>query len=103
MSCSFLPSGNRILVQRLKAKAKSSGGILIAESAKEPPAMGVVIATGALVKDLNLSRKAIVRFGKYDGTEVDIDDVKYLLLREDDIEGIIADANLVKKYMEEGA
>jgi len=90
------PLGDRILLKRVEEEEKSKGGIFIPDSAKEKPQEGKVVAVGKgkLSEDgklLPLEVKAgdRVLFGKYSGTEVKIEGEEHLIVREDDILGII--------------
>ncbi|HFQ81533.1 co-chaperone GroES [Desulfobacterota bacterium M19] len=90
------PLNDRILVQRLEQEEKTSGGIIIPDSAKEKPAEGKVIAVGNGKMNDDGKRVALevkegdqVLFSKYGGTDVKVDGVDYLIMREDDILGII--------------
>lgn len=90
------PLQDRILVQRVEEKATTKGGIIIPDTAKEKPAEGKVIAVGEgkTADDgkkipLEVKKDDRVLFGKYSGTEVQIDGKEYLIMREDDILGII--------------
>jgi len=90
------PLHDRILVERVEEQQKTKGGIIIPDSAKEKPAEGKVIAVGNGRigddgKPIALEVKAGDRilFGKYSGTEVKIDGDEYLIMREDDVLGII--------------
>jgi len=90
------PLHDRLLVQRVEEETKSKGGIIIPDTAKEKPAEGKVIAVGAgKVGDdgkkieLELKEGDSVLFGKYSGTEVKIEGEEYLIMREDDVLGII--------------
>ena len=90
------PLNDRILVQRLEEATTTKGGIIIPDSAKEKPAEGKVIAVGngKLGDDgkripLEIKAGDRVLFGKYSGTEVKLDGEEYLILREDDILGIV--------------
>lgn len=90
------PLHDRILVQRMEEEAKTKGGIIIPDTAKEKPAEGRVVAvgegkTGDDGKKIALSVKEGDRilFGKYAGTEVKIEGEEYLIMREDDVLGII--------------
>ncbi|UCF36325.1 MAG: co-chaperone GroES [Acidobacteriota bacterium] len=92
----FKPLGDRILVKRVEAENVMRGGIVIPETAKEKPQEGKVIAVGTgKVLDSGETLKMAVKvgdsvlFGKYGGTEVTIDDEEYLILREDDVLGIL--------------
>jgi chaperonin GroES len=91
------PLHDRILVKRVDEKETVKGGIIIPDTAKEKPQEGTVIAVGAgkiddSGKRIPLEVKAgdKVLFGKYSGSEVKIDDVEHVILREDDILGIIS-------------
>jgi chaperonin GroES len=90
------PLSDRLLVQRLEEEDKSAGGIIIPDSAKEKPAQGKVIATGPGKVDdsgkrvkLQVKKGDMVLFSKYGGTDVKLDGLDYLIMREDDILGII--------------
>jgi chaperonin GroES len=92
MSKSIRPLNDRLLVQRIEAEQKTSGGILIPDNAKEKPAEGKVIAVGSGKILDDGTRKAIevktgdkVLFGKWSGTEVKIDGQDYLLVKEEEI------------------
>ena len=90
------PLQDRVIVKRLEEEAKTKGGIIIPDTAKEKPIEGIVVAvgrgkTGEDGKLIKLDVKAgdKILFGKYSGTEVKIDGVEHLIMREDDILGII--------------
>jgi chaperonin GroES len=90
------PLQDRILVQRQEEDEKTKGGIIIPDSAKEKPAKGTVIAVGEGKTADDGKRIAMVLkkgdqilFGKYSGTEVKIDGQEYLIMREDDVLGVI--------------
>jgi len=90
------PLQDRILVQRVEEETKTKGGIIIPDTAKEKPAEGKVIAVGnGKVGDdgkrvpLELKVGDQVLFGKYAGTEVKIEGEEYLIMREDDILGVV--------------
>ncbi|BCO10415.1 MULTISPECIES: co-chaperone GroES [Desulfolithobacter] len=90
------PLNDRILVKRLEGEEKTAGGIIIPDSAKEKPAEGEVIAVGPGKLGDNGERVAIdvkvgdrVLFSKYGGTDVKLDGEDYLILREDDILGVV--------------
>ena len=93
---SFRPLSDRILVQRVEEDEKTKGGIIIPDTAKEKPAEGKVIATGngrigedgkVLPMDVKVGDRVL--FSKYGGTDVKIDGTDYLILRQDDVLGII--------------
>jgi len=90
------PLHDRIVVRRIEEEAKTSGGIIIPDTAKERPLRGEVLAVGSgkLLEDgslveLDVKKGDRVLFGKYAGTEVEIDGVEHLILREDEVLGII--------------
>jgi chaperonin GroES len=90
------PLQDRILVQRVEEETKTSGGIIIPDTAKEKPAEGKVIATGnGKVGDdgkrvaLEVKKGDRILFSKYAGTEVKVQGEEYLIMREDDVLGII--------------
>ena len=90
------PLQDRVLVKRLDKENKSPGGIVIPDTAAEKPIMGEVVAagTGKVLDNGEVRKLAVnvgdrVLFGKYAGTEVKLDDVEYLVMREDDIMGIV--------------
>lgn len=90
------PLQDRLLVKRVEEETTTKGGIIIPDSAKEKPAEGIVISVGngKLNDDgkriaLELKKDDRVLFGKYSGTEVKIDGEEYLIMREDDILGVI--------------
>ena len=90
------PLQDRIIVKRLESEEKTKGGIIIPDSAKEKPMEGQVIAVGKGKLNDNGERVApdvkagdIVLFSKYAGTEVKIDSEEHLIMREDDILGVI--------------
>ncbi len=92
------PLHDRILVQRLEEEEKTQGGIIIPDTAKEKPIEGKVVAVGngkllenGEVRPLDVKEGDKVLFGKYAGTEVKIGGEEYLIMREDDILGIIED------------
>jgi len=90
------PLHDRILVQRVEEESKTKGGIIIPDTAKEKPAEGKVVAVGngrlgedGKVIPLEVKSGDRVLFGKYSGTEVKIEGEEYLIMREDDVLGII--------------
>jgi chaperonin GroES len=90
------PLSDRILVLRIEEEGKTSGGIIIPDTAKEKPQEGKVVAVGPGKLDddgkkipLEVKKEDRVLFGKYAGTEIKIDGVEHLIMREDDILGII--------------
>lgn len=90
------PLNDRVLVVRIEEKEKSIGGIIIPDTAKEKPQEGKVIAVGPGKWDDNGKRIPLevkkddhILFGKYAGNEVKIDGVEHLIMREDDVLGIL--------------
>ncbi len=90
------PLGDRILVKRIQEEEKTKGGIIIPDTAKEKPQEGKVVAVGKgkwndqgklMVPDVKAGDKIL--FGKYSGSEVKIDGEEHLILREDDILGVL--------------
>ena len=86
------PLADRVLILPTPAEEKTIGGIIIPDSAKEKPLKGKVIATGKGTKDEEMVVKAddTVLYGKYAGTEVELDGTKYLIMRQSDILAIIS-------------
>jgi chaperonin GroES len=90
------PLHDRVIVRRLEEERKSAGGIVIPDSAKEKPIQGEVIAvgTGKILEDgkvrpLDVKAGDKVLFGKYSGTEVKVGDEELLVMREEDIMGVV--------------
>ena len=91
------PLNDRVLIRRIEAEEKVKGGIIIPDTAKEKPLEGKVVAVGAGRLDEDGKRVPMevktgdrVLIGKYSGTEVKIDEVEHVILREDEILGIIS-------------
>ena len=92
------PLADRILVRRIEEKETLRGGIIIPDTAKEKPQEGEVVAVGPgrLTEDgkrinLEVKKGDRVLIGKYSGTDVKIDGTEYIILREDDVLGILSD------------
>ena len=90
------PLQDRILVRRVAEEEKTKGGIIIPDTAKEKPAEGEVIAVGngkanekGEVRPLVVKKGDRVLFGKYTGSDIKIDGVDHLIMREDDILGVL--------------
>ena len=90
------PLHDRVIVKRLDSEQVSKGGIIIPDTAKEKPIEGLVVATGqGKVLEDGSRRKLTVKegekvlFGKYAGTEIKIDGEEHLIMREDDILGVV--------------
>jgi chaperonin GroES len=100
----FRPLHDRVVVRRLNAEEKTSGGIIIPDTAKEKPMEGEVVAAGAGARNeqgqivaLDVKAGDRVLFGKWSGTEVKIDGEELLIMKESDIMGIIEGAPAAKK------
>ncbi len=90
------PLHDRLLIKRIEEKETVKGGIIIPDSAKEKPQEGEVIAVGhgkktedGKVIPLDVKAGDRILFGKYSGTEIKIEDQEYLILREDEVLGVI--------------
>lgn len=85
------PLADRVLIKPAAAEEKTVGGIIIPDTAKEKPLKGSVIAVGNGTKDEEMVLKAedTVLYGKYSGTEVEIDGEKYLIMRQSDVLAIL--------------
>jgi chaperonin GroES len=90
------PLHDRVIVKRVEEEEKSAGGIIIPDTAKEKPAEGKVVAVGAgkiledgKVRPMNVKAGDRILFSKYAGTEVKVGGEELLIMREDDILGII--------------
>ena len=93
----FTPLHDRVLVRRIESDAKTKGGLIIPDTAKEKPAEGEIVAVGAGAKDddgdrISMDVKAGDRilFGKWSGTEITLDGEELLIMKESDILGIIS-------------
>jgi chaperonin GroES len=92
----FRPLQDRILIKRIEEEIKTSGGIIIPDTAKEKPQQGEVMAVGngkrlddGKVQPVDVKVGDRILFGKYSGSDIKIDGVEHLILREDEILGII--------------
>ncbi|TFH18666.1 MAG: co-chaperone GroES [Myxococcales bacterium] len=90
------PLQDRIIVKRVNEEEKTAGGIIIPDTAKEKPQEGKVFAVGkgkvgedGKVQKLDLKKGDKVLFGKYAGSEITMDGTEYLIMREDDVLGVI--------------
>ena len=90
------PMGERIVVQRVESEETTAGGIVLPDAAREKPARGTVVAIGSgkLLDDgsrapSQLNEGDVVLFSSYAGENVEIDDVEYLLMREDDVLAVV--------------
>jgi chaperonin GroES len=91
MSVNIKPLADRVLVEPAAAEEKTSSGLYIPDTAKEKPQRGTVLAVGNGKKDEPLTVKAgdTVLYGKYSGTEINIENKDYLIMKESDILAII--------------
>ncbi len=88
---SVKPLGDRVLIEPLEAEVKTSGGIYIPDSAQEKPQRGKVVAVGTGTKDIEMEVKVgdMVLYGKFSGTEIQVDEEDYLIMRQSDILAVI--------------
>jgi len=96
MSAHIRPLGNRLIVKRVKELEKTKGGIIIPDAAKEKPVEGHVVAVGpgkhlddGRMVPVDVQKGDRVLFGKYAGSEVQLDGVEHVVLTEDDILGVL--------------
>jgi len=95
---------DRVVIERIDAEAKSAGGVIIPDTAKEKPQQGTVIAVGPGGRDesgklipIDVKVGDRILFGKWSGTEVKIDAREYLIMNESDIMGVLVEAEVKKK------
>ena len=95
----FRPLHDRVVVKRIEAEETTAGGIIIPDTAREKPQQGEVIAVGPGGRDeagklvpIDLQTGDRVLFGKWSGTEVKIDGAEYLIMKENDIMGVLVEA-----------
>jgi chaperonin GroES len=100
----FRPLHDRVVVKRIDAEEKSTGGIIIPDTAKEKPSQGEIIAIGPGGRDeagqlipLDVKVGDRILFGKWSGTEVKIDGVEYLIMKESDVMGVIEETQAKRK------
>ncbi len=100
----FRPLHDRVVLKRIEAEDKTSGGIIIPDTAKEKPQQGEVVAVGPGGRDeagklipIDLKAGDRVLFGKWSGTEVKIDGVEYLIMKESDVMGVLTDTEARRK------
>jgi len=88
---SIKPLADRVLIKPADAEEKTASGIIIPDSAKEKPLKGKVIAVGTGTKDEEMVLKTddLVLYGKYAGTEIELDEEKFLIMRQSDVLAII--------------
>jgi chaperonin GroES len=100
----FRPLHDRIVLKSIEAEAKTAGGIIIPDTAREKPQQGEVVAVGPGGRDetgkltpIDVKVGDRVLFGKWSGTEVKIDDDEYLIMKESDIMGVLVETEARKK------
>jgi chaperonin GroES len=100
----FRPLHDRVVVKRIESDEKTAGGIIIPDTAKEKPQQGEVVAVGPGGRDeagklipIDVKAGDTVLFGKWSGTEVKIDGVEYLIMKESDIMGVLEGTVAKKK------
>ena len=101
---SFRPLHDRVVVKRVAEEEKTKGGIIIPDTAKEKPMEGEIVAVGPGARDekgtlvpLDVKVGDRILFGKWSGTEVKLDGVEYLIMKESDIMGVLEDSVAKKK------
>ena len=100
----FRPLHDRVVIERIEAEAKTAGGIIIPDTAQEKPQQGKVSAVGPGGRDesgklipIDVTVGDRILFGKWSGTEVKIDGVEYLIMKESDIMGVLVETEAKKK------
>ena len=100
----FRPLHDRVVVKRIESDEKTAGGIIIPDTAKEKPQTGEVVSVGPGGRDesgklipIDVKKGDTVLFGKWSGTEVKIDGVEYLIMKESDIMGVMDETVARKK------
>jgi chaperonin GroES len=100
----FRPLHDRVVVKRIEAEEKTAGGIIIPDTAKEKPQQGEIVSVGPGGRDesgklipIDVKSGDRVLFGKWSGTEVKLDGVEYLIMKESDIMGVVVDVQARKK------
>ena len=91
MAVNIKPLADRVLIKPAEAEEKTQSGIIIPDTAKEKPQKGIVMATGPGTKDDKITVKVgdVVLYGKYAGTEITVDNVDYLIMKESDVLAIV--------------
>ncbi len=100
----FRPLHDRVVIKCIEPEKKSAGGIIIPDNAKEKPQQGEVVAVGPGGRDessklipVEVKAGDRVLFGKWSGTEVRIDDVDYLIMKESDVMGVLTESEARKQ------
>ena len=104
MAMKFRPLHDRVVVKRVEEEGKTKGGIIIPDTAKEKPMEGEIVAVGPGARDekgtlvpLDVKKGDRILFGKWSGTEVKLDGVEYLIMKESDIMGILEGSAVATK------
>src|SRR6516225_11903498 len=99
MAAKIRPLQDRVIVKRVKEEEKTKGGIIISDSAKEKPVEGEVIAVGngkvqddGKLRPLDIKAGDRILFGKYSGTEIKLDGEEHLIIREEEVLGVLEGA-----------
>ena len=100
----FRPLGDRVLIKRVEEEAKTKGGIIIPDTAKEKPQEGEVVSVGPGARDdngkiqpLDVKKGDRILFGKWSGTEIKVDGEDLLIMKESDVMGVIEKATVALK------
>ena len=100
----FRPLHDRVVIKRIEAEEKTSGGIIIPDTAKEKPQEGEIIAVGPGGRDesgklipIDVKVGDRVLFGKWSGTEVKLEGVEYIIMKESDLMGVVVEVGASKK------
>ena len=100
----FRPRHDRVVIKRIEAEEKTSGGIIIPDTAKEKPQEGEVIAVGPGGRDesgklipIDVKVGDRVLFGKWSGTEIKLDGIEYIIMKESDLMGVLVEAGSSRK------
>src|ERR1051326_4369476 len=106
MATKFTPLHDRILVKRIEEEGTTRGGIIIPDSAKDKPQEGEVISVGkgksneeGKVRPLDVKEGDRILFGKYSGTEIKLDGEDFIIMREEEVLGVITGAPAAKKEL----
>jgi chaperonin GroES len=100
----FRPLHDRVVIRRVEEVGKTTGGIIIPDTAKEKPMEGEVIAVGPGARDekgalvpLDVKKGDRILFGKWSGTEIKLDGEELLIMKESDVMGVLDDTAVAKK------
>jgi chaperonin GroES len=91
MKVNLKPLADRVIIEPAAAEEKTAGGIIIPDTAKEKPQKGTVVAVGNGKKDepMTLKEGDVVLYGKYSGTEVQLEGITYLIMKESDVYAVL--------------